>query len=136
MFKRDSRGPSRHVRGYHLRVRGARITVRCDCGEVNYLEYGEVWTCPSCGRRWNTNQIPADEYWGIMREMRDERVKVMVVAVVTAFGFAVFALTQGARAWALAPIVIAAWTLLYMPRWRRRLRIKTRNLPRWQLRPE
>lgn len=117
-------------------MRGAPITVRCDCGQIEHVPYGVTWVCPECDRRWNTNQIPADEYWGIMREMRDERVKVMVVAVVIAVAFAIYAMTQGARAWMLAPVVLAGWSLLYMPRWRRKLRIKTRNLPRWQLHPE
>jgi hypothetical protein len=100
------------------------------------VPYGETWQCPNCHRRWNTNQISSDEYWGIMREMRDERVKVIVVALIVAAGFAVFAATQGSRAWFLAPVVVAAWSLLYMPRWRRKLRAKARGLPRWNLHPD
>ena len=30
--------------------------------------YGERWVCPKCGRRLEHRQIPADEYWGIMRD--------------------------------------------------------------------
>ena len=71
-----------------------------------------------------------------MREMRDERVKVMVAALVVGAGFAVFAMTQGPAAWAIAPIVVGFWMLVFMPRWRRRLREKSRSIPTWQLRPE
>ena len=117
-------------------MRGAPITVRCDCGQVQYVPYGDTWSCPDCGRRWNTNQIPADQYWGIMRDMRDERIKVMGFAVLLAAAFAAVALTQGPAAWALAPIVVAGWMLLFMPRWRRRLREKARAIPTWQLHPE
>ncbi len=87
-------------------------------------------------RRWNTNQIPADQYSGIMRDMRDERVKVMVAALVVGAGFVVFAIDQGPAAWAIAPIVVGFWLLVFMPRWRRRLREKTRSIPTWELRPE
>ncbi len=117
-------------------MRGAPITIRCDCGQVQYVPYGDAWTCPDCSRRWNTNQIPAEEYWGIMREMRDERIKVMVAALMIGAGFAVFAMTQGPAAWGLAPIVVGAWMLVFMPRWRRRLREKARSIPTWQLHPE
>lgn len=117
-------------------MRGAPITVRCDCGQVQYVPYGDTWTCPKCSKRWNTNQIPSEQYWGIMREMRGERIKVMIAALVLAGGFALFAMRSGPAAWALAPIVVAAWMLVFMPRWRRKLREKTRAIPTWQLHPE
>lgn len=117
-------------------MRGAKITVKCDCGQVNYLAYGERWTCPSCGRQWNTQQIPADEYWGIMRDARRQRVTMMLVAVALAVGFVVLGIAMGPAVWGFTPIVIAGWFLLLMPRWRRRLRIHARALPRWQLTPE
>src|SRR5512132_777091 len=65
-------------------MRGAPITIRCDCGQVERVPYGQTWTCPVCGRRWNTEQIPGEEYWGIMREMRNYRLQVVGVSV--AFG--------------------------------------------------
>jgi hypothetical protein len=71
-----------------------------------------------------------------MKEMRDERVKVMVAAIVVAGGFATVAATAGPAAWAMAPIVVGAWMLIFMPRWRRRLRAKARSIPTWQLHPE
>lgn len=117
-------------------MRGAAITVRCDCGQVQYVAYSEVWECPQCARRWDTNQIPSDEYWGIMKDMRGERIKVMVAALVMAGGFAAFAITQGPAAWALAPVIVGFWMLVFMPRWRRRLRAKSRAIPTWQLRPD
>ena len=36
----------------------------------------------------------------------------------------------------LLPVVIAAWYLIYMPRWRRRVRRRARSLPTWSLRPD
>jgi Flp pilus assembly protein TadB len=117
-------------------MRGAPITIKCDCGEMKHVPYGERWDCPTCGRRWNTNQIPAEEYWGIMKEMRRYRLQVMGFAVVVAVTFAVLAIVLGPRVMLLAPIVVAGWYLLYMPRWRQKVRRRARNLPKWQLQPE
>jgi hypothetical protein len=117
-------------------MKGAPITVRCDCGAVRYVAYGDAWECPTCGRRWNTEQIPAEEYWGVMREAKRQRLLMMGVAVAIAVGFTLLALTMGPAAWGFAPIVMGAWFLLLMPRWRRRLRLQARSLPRWQLHPE
>jgi len=117
-------------------VKGARITVRCDCGQVNYLDYGETWQCPKCKRRWNTNQIPADEYWGLMREMRDARVKVMVAALAVAGTFLALTFIVSQAFLLFLPITFGGWYLMYMPRWRKRLRLKARAAPTWTLRPE
>lgn len=117
-------------------MRGAPITVRCDCGQVQHVPYGETWVCPECGRRWNTTQIPPDEYWGIMREMRNYRLQVIAAALVIGGGFAILAATTGTGAFAIMPLVMGGWFFLFMPRWRRKVRARARNLPRWQLEPE
>ena len=31
-------------------MKGALITVRCDCGETRYAAYPEQWVCEKCGR--------------------------------------------------------------------------------------
>jgi len=117
-------------------MRGATITVRCDCGGIGYIPYGERWTCRKCGRTWNTEQIPADEYWGIMREMRRLRLTVMGMAVAIVAPIAVLALVGGLRILLLLPVVLGFWFIIYMPRWRRRVRERSRNLTKWKLRPE
>jgi hypothetical protein len=117
-------------------MRGPPITVRCDCGRVAYVAYGDRWQCPECERRWNTSQIPADEYWGIIREMRRYRLNAMGAAVVIAVALGALGLLLGARVLPLAPLVIGFWLLFYMPRWRRRVRARARSLPTWRLRPE
>lgn len=38
------------------------ITVRCECGTGARVKYGERWTCPSCGKVYDTAQIPEAEY--------------------------------------------------------------------------
>jgi hypothetical protein len=117
-------------------LRGAPITISCECGEVRRVPYGERWTCASCGRRWNTAQIPADEYWQIMRDMRRSRLWVIAVALALAAVFGVLAVFVSEGLVLLLPLVLAGWLIVYMPWWRRRLRRRARSLPKWQLTPE
>jgi hypothetical protein len=121
---------------YNAGMRGAQITVRCDCGDVGYVPHGERWRCPRCGRTWNTAQIPAEEYWGIMRDMRRLRINVIFVALAIAVPFVALIPLLGARIMILLPLVMGFWLILYMPRWRRRVREQARSLQKWTLRPE
>lgn len=117
-------------------MKGALLTVRCDCGRVARLSYGERWQCEQCGRRWNTAQIPADEYWGIMQEMRRFRLTAILAALVIGVTFVLLTVFVAQKFMLLLPVVLAGWYLIYMPRWRRRVRQRARNLPTWQLRRE
>jgi hypothetical protein len=117
-------------------LRGPPITISCECGEVRRVPYGERWTCESCGRRWNTAQIPAEEYWGIMRDMRRSRLWVIGIALALAAVFGVLAVFVSEGLFLLLPLVLAGWLIGYMPWWRRRLRRRVRSLPKWQLTPE
>ncbi len=117
-------------------MRGAQITVRCDCGDVGYVPHGERWRCAKCGRTWNTAQIPADEYWGIMRDMRRLRIAVMATALGLVVPVVALSLILGLRILLLLPVLMSFWYLFYMPRWRRQVRERARNLRRWKLHPE
>jgi hypothetical protein len=117
-------------------MRGPPITVRCECGEVRHVPYGDRWTCERCGRTWNTAQIPAGEYHAIMRDMRNLRLSVIGVAVGLAAVFGLLALLVSESLFLLLPVVLAAWFILYMPRWRRLARRRARSLPTWDLHPE
>lgn len=128
--------PRRCAQGRTLsKVKGAAITVKCDCGDIRHLSYGEGWAC-TCGRRWDTHQIPAEEYWGLMRAMRAERIKVIASAGAIALSFVVLALVVSGSFFFLMPVAVSGWYLLFMPRWRARLRAKARAAPTWTLRPE
>lgn len=117
-------------------MRGALITVRCGCGQAAYLAHGEKWECPECGVRWNTDQIPADQYWGIMREMRRYRLVAMGVAVLIAVAGVVLSLLLGKQLLIPALIFLGFWFICFMPYWRRRVRSRARSLPTWELRSE
>ncbi len=121
---------------YNASVRGAVITIRCDCGGVGYVPYDARWECPTCHRRWNTSQIPAEEYWGIMRDMRRMRINVLATALGIVIPIVALSVVLGFRILLLLPVVMSFWFLFYMPRWRRRVRQQARSLQRWQLHPE
>jgi hypothetical protein len=121
---------------YNAEMRGAQITVRCDCGETGYVPYGERWECRNCRRRWNTGQIPAEEYWGIMRDMRRLRFTVIGTALALIIPIAALTPFAGLRILLLLPVLMSFWFLFYMPRWRREVRQRARSLRRWQLHPE
>ena len=117
-------------------MKGAPVTVTCKCGEVERVPYGETWQCGSCGRRWNTAQIPADVYWGVMREMRFYRLVVIVIALVLGLLFGLLAFFVAERLILMLPVVLAFWLIWFMPWWRRKVRIAARSLPTWKLTPE
>ena len=107
-------------------MKGPPVTVRCDCGDVQYVPYGETWQCERCGRRWNTALIPSEQYWGVLREMRRYRLQAMGVAVAIAGTFVALGITMGQRFFVLAPVALGAWFLWYMPQWRRKVRAAAR----------
>src|SRR6188508_3042939 len=59
--------------GYDRPVREPPITVTCDCSEVGYVPYGTRWTCPECGKTWDTSQIPQEDYASLLRSVRRYR---------------------------------------------------------------
>ena len=117
-------------------MRGPPITIRCECGEMRRVPYGERWHCERCGRRWNTAQIPPDEYWGIMRAMRRYRMSVIGVALGLVTVFGLLAIFVAESLFLMLPVVLAGWFIWYMPFWRRKVRRHARSLPTWNLRPE
>jgi Flp pilus assembly protein TadB len=117
-------------------MRGPPITIRCECGETQHVPYGERWQCERCGRGWNTTQIPADQYWGLMREMRRFRLRVIGIALGIALVFGLLALFVAESLFLLMPVVLGMWFFWYMPWWRRKLRRHVRSLPKWDLHPE
>jgi hypothetical protein len=100
------------------------------------VPYGEVWECESCGRRWNTAQIPAGEYWGLMGDMRRMRFAVIGIAFALTAIFGLLALLVAESLLLLLPPVLAGWFIWYMPWWRRKVRRRARDVPKWNLRPE
>ena len=118
-------------------LRGPPIAVTCDCGEKRDLSYGEVWNCESCGRRWDTAQIPAEQYEAIRRTQLRFRVLPVVYGLLVA-GAALFFLLTGNTfsLFVLLPIGTMIWFIFLQPVHRRRYRRAIADLPRWKLRPD
>ena len=117
-------------------MREPPITVTCDCGTGASLAYGERWTCERCGRSWNTQQIPAEDYEGLLRRMRRHKIEVLAAAAMAAAVLVPLIVFVSGRFIAVVPMAMAAWLFLFMPYWRRRYRRSARGSPRWELHPE
>jgi hypothetical protein len=112
------------------------ITITCDCGQVAHVPYGDSWQCEGCGKRWNTQQIPVEDYEGLLRRMRRFRLEVLGVALILAAIFVPLVVFVSERFIFLFPMAAFVWLFLYLPMWRRRARRVARSAPRWDLHPE
>ncbi len=118
-------------------LRGPPIAVTCKCGEKRDLGYGESWTCERCGRRWDTNQIPAEQYGAIRRTQLRFRVLPILYGVGVLALAMFFTLTGNIfSVFVLLPLALMIWFYFVRPAHRRRYRRAIAELPRWELRPE
>jgi hypothetical protein len=117
-------------------MRKPPITITCECGETKELAYGERWRCEHCHRSWDTRQIPAAEYDGLLRRMRRVRLEAVGLAAVLAAIFVPLIVVVSAGFIFVVPVVAAAWLFLYLPIWRRKVRRAAGSAPRWELHPE
>jgi hypothetical protein len=118
-------------------LRGPPITVSCECGEKRDLRYGETWDCERCGKRWNTRQIPPEQYELIRRTQLRFRLVPIALGVVVAALAIFFTLTGNIfNVFVLLPMAMVVWFSFLRPAHRRRYRRAIADLPRWELRPE
>ena len=117
-------------------MKGPAITVRCDCGEVRAVPYRETWTCERCGRRWNTAQVPQEQYARIVERVRSFKVQAVRGAILIALGVGALSLVTGPRMLLFIPVALAVWFIWLLPRRRNELRDYARSLPTWDLRSE
>jgi hypothetical protein len=116
---------------------GPPIAVTCECGEKHDVRYGDAWTCERCGRRWDTNQIPREQYEVIRRTQLRFRVLPVVFGVLVASVALFFMLTGNVFSiFFLLPVALLAWFVFLRPVHRRRYRAAIADLPRWELHPE
>ena len=120
---------------YNASMRGAQITVRCDCGETGYVRTASVGVpqvrahvehCPDPGGR-----VLGDHARHAASPLQSDRAPPLhdlPIAALTPF--------LGIRILILLPVLMSFWFIFYMPRWRSRVREQARNLRRWKLHPE
>src|SRR3954451_4862347 len=116
---------------------GRPDAVTSECGEKRDLRNGEAWTCERCGRRWDTNRIPRDQYETVRRTQLRFRILPVAVGVLVAALAIFFTLTGNVfSVFFLLPVALSVWFVFLRPLHRRRYRAAIADLPRWELHPE
>ena len=117
--------------------RGPRITLNCHCGRTNYLQYGERWTCEECGRTWDTQRIPIEEYGELRRtQLRYRRVPIAMSAIALGCIVTFLVLGKGLAGLIVVAFAAAAWSMFARPLHRRRYREALARIPSWEIEPE
>ena len=117
-------------------MRGPPIAITCECGEKRSLRYGRRWTCERCGRTWNTEQIPAEEYGRFARDLRRPKLVALAVALGLAALVAVAALVVDLGLLFVLPLLLAGVAIFAGPLWKKAVRKRFAERPRWELHPE
>lgn len=118
-------------------LRGPPITLTCECGEKRNLRYGEQWQCERCAKRWDTRQIPAEQYDAIRRLQWRFRLMPIALGLVVAALAIFFTLTGNIfNVFVLLPLAMMIWFVFLRPTHQRRYRQAVSDLPRWELRPQ
>ena len=109
------------------------VTITCECGETQRVKYGERWTCPDCGRVYDTSRIPVAAYRERTRIVSRYRLltlgpllalaAIMVPLVVFVDSSLVF----------LMGLLAFAYILLFLPFVRGRVRRSVTEAPAWDL---
>jgi hypothetical protein len=116
---------------------GPPITVTCDCGEKRELRYGVRWRCEQCGRTWDTNRIPIDDYAAIRRTQIRYRVLPLCAGLaLLATVIALAVLGRSVGIFLVVPFAFTAYSMFLRPFHRRRYREALAKLPVWQIKPE
>jgi hypothetical protein len=118
-------------------TKGPPITVTCECGARKELFYGERWTCPDCGRSYDTSQIPAEEYQAIRKLQMRFRAVPIALGMSVALLAILFTLTGNILGvFFIMPMAIISWFVFIRPTHRKRYRAAIAELPRWDLRAD
>jgi hypothetical protein len=117
--------------------RGPRITLTCKCGETNYLQYGEQWTCAKCGRHWNTRRIPLEQYAAIRQtQLRYRRIPIAVSMVSLLCVVAFIVVGKPLAGLLVVALLATTWSMFFRPVHRRRYRQAIAKLPSWEIEPD
>ena len=117
--------------------KGPPITVGCECGQKRDLKYGERWRCEGCGRRYDTNRIPLEQYATIRQSQVRQRAVPIAAALVIAVIALVFTLEgRSLAAFVVIPLGAFIWNLFIRPARRRRQYRAIENLPVWNIKAD
>lgn len=118
--------------------KGPLITLTCECGQRRELRYGERWRCDGCGRTWDTNKIPLEEYASIRRtQVRYRMFPLISGLVLLAAVIVLFVEGRTFSAVVAVPFLLASWSMFGRPFFRSRYRrALSKNLPTWTIEPD
>ena len=118
--------------------KGPLITVTCECGQRRELRYGEVWRCEGCGRRFDTNKIPLEEYAAIRRtQLRYRLFPLAAGLLLLAAVIVVFIAGRTFSALVFGAFLLASWAMLGRPFFRSRYRKSLqKNVPTWKIKAD
>lgn len=118
-------------------VREPPITLNCDCGTAVAVSFGDRWTCPDCGRTWDTSQIPRDDYDQLLRSIRRYRLFAIGPPLALCAVLVPLAVLVGFQYAFLLFFLLLAYALLVMPRLRTKATARVlQHASTWKLRPE
>lgn len=110
------------------------ITLTCDCGTRAYVAYGERWTCPTCGKAYDTTRIPAADYAALVAGLRHYRLLTLGPPLALAAVLVPAAILGDVRYAFLLFILVMAYGLLVLPRLRERASARVTGIKsRWKL---
>ena len=117
--------------------RGPPITLTCDCGERRELRYGDRWQCERCAQRYDTNQIPVDEYAELRRaRVRDRIVPTLVFALAAGVAAAFALIGRPFGAVVVVALIAFLWGSFVRPARRRRQYRAIANRPQWNIKAD
>jgi len=115
-------------------VKPLALVVSCGCGERGRVEPGAPWSCPACGRTYDTADIPGDEYAAIASEVNRTKLRALIGFAVIAAVFVPLGFLLGAELWITGAVVLAVFYFAYGPKLKRDVRRIVRDLPLWEVR--
>ncbi len=114
--------------------KGPPITVTCECGERRDLRYGERWRCDGCGRSYDTNRIPLEEYASLRRnKVRDRILPSIVFAAAAAVALVFVLIGRPLAVVVVVPLTGFLWSSFVRPARRRRQYQAIADRPRWMI---
>jgi Flp pilus assembly protein TadB len=118
--------------------KGPLITVKCECGQRRELRYGEQWKCDGCGRRYDTNKIPVEEYAAIRRtQLRYRMIPLGACLLLLGAMIAFFIAGRAVSAFVVMTFLLASWATFARPFFRSRYRkALSESLPKWEIRAD
>ena len=118
-------------------MREPAITITCDCGNGALVGYGTRWTCESCGKTWDTSQIPREQYDALIASVRRYRLLTIGPPLTLSIVLIPMAVIIDVRYAFLLFVLVLAHGLLVLPHLRRRASQRVLDsAPKWKLRPE